>query len=392
MKIAILGRETNLCRAEIEALSSNVAHLCDDVSLFEDTQDIPIDRTGGIIKLAQVAADQSISSVNGITSQIENIIYKVLTTHKLNRKVSFGISLYGDKSAINKLHAGKLGLNLKKTLTRAGISCRYVAPKNGPALSAAQVIFNNLLGPETKGFDFVCVLTDNRLIIGFSTAVQNIISYTKRDRERPCRDMVVGMLPPKLAQIMINLARPKAGQMLVDPFCGSGVVLQEALLLGFDVVGSDLSSKMVSCSQKNLAWLQANYDISKRFQVSKADATELTTLPKNCAIVSEGYLGKPLSAPINEYELEPTKDELARLYIDFLKNLATLESSPQKVVLSLPVWRTKSKILTLGIIDQIHELGYTLEQFGSSDGQDLIYLRDKQTVGRQVLVLHRKAI
>ena len=80
--------------------------------------------------------------------------------------------------------------------------------------------------------------------------MQDIESYTKRDRERPKRDAKVGMLPPKLAQIIINLAagqlpeeklqnicdiplgepipRRLLGQTVLDPFCGTGVILQEA--------------------------------------------------------------------------------------------------------------------------------------------------------------------
>jgi tRNA G10 N-methylase Trm11 len=46
-------------------------------------------------------------------------------------------------------------------------------------------------------------------INGFTVAetiwVQDIESYTERDIDRD-RSMTVGMMPPKLAQIMINLA------------------------------------------------------------------------------------------------------------------------------------------------------------------------------------------
>ena len=76
--------------------------------------------------------------------------------------------------------------------------------------------------------------------------VQNISAYAMRDQKRPKRDAFVGMLPPKLAQIMINLAlgdqEPK-DKLLLDPFCGTGVLLQEALLMGLKVYGTDLSQK-----------------------------------------------------------------------------------------------------------------------------------------------------
>jgi tRNA G10 N-methylase Trm11 len=36
-----------------------------------------------------------------------------------------------------------------------------------------------------------------------------------------------------------------------DPFCGSGVVLQEALIEDYEVWGSDISEKMVRASVEN---------------------------------------------------------------------------------------------------------------------------------------------
>ncbi|MCB9806812.1 hypothetical protein H6768_02830 [Candidatus Peribacteria bacterium] len=46
----------------------------------------------------------------------------------------------------------------------------------------------------------------------------------KRDRS-----MVVGMMPPKIAQIMINLATKGDKKVAIwDPFCGLGTTLIEA--------------------------------------------------------------------------------------------------------------------------------------------------------------------
>jgi tRNA G10 N-methylase Trm11 len=58
-------------------------------------------------------------------------------------------------------------------------------------------------------------------------ACQDIDAYTKRDTSKS-RDMVVGMMPPKLAQIMINLATEGRKEIIYDPFCGLGTILIEA--------------------------------------------------------------------------------------------------------------------------------------------------------------------
>lgn len=48
------------------------------------------------------------------------------------------------------------------------------------------------------------------------------------------RSMTVGMMPPKIAQIMINMATEGDSDMAIwDPFCGLGTTLIEALHSGF---------------------------------------------------------------------------------------------------------------------------------------------------------------
>jgi len=68
---------------------------------------------------------------------------------------------------------------------------------------------------------------------GFTVAqtvwIQDIESYTERDIDRD-RSMTVGMMPPKIAQIMISLGtQGKKDTVIWDPFCGLGTTLIEAL-------------------------------------------------------------------------------------------------------------------------------------------------------------------
>lgn len=50
--------------------------------------------------------------------------------------------------------------------------------------------------------------------------IQDIESYSDRDMNRD-RSMTVGMMPPKLAQIMVNLGtKGSYNDMVWDPFCG----------------------------------------------------------------------------------------------------------------------------------------------------------------------------
>lgn len=57
---------------------------------------------------------------------------------------------------------------------------------------------------------------------------------------------------PRFARAMVNLARVKRGDNVLDPFCGTAGTLIEAGLLGAKVFGIDITEKMVGGARKNL--------------------------------------------------------------------------------------------------------------------------------------------
>ena len=133
---------------------------------------------------------------------------------------------------------------------------------------------------ETKIEIIIVRAINGDFLIAESRGTQNINSYTQRDRERPKRDAFVGMLPPKLAQIMINLSSAQSGNYLWDPFCGTGTVLQEATLLSINTYGSDLSDKMVDYTSENMRWLEKTFSTNTAWQVFQADATSVKLTPE----------------------------------------------------------------------------------------------------------------
>ena len=61
-------------------------------------------------------------------------------------------------------------------------------------------------------------------------------------------------LHPRLARTLVNLSRIKRGEVLFDPFCGTGGILIEAGLTGAKTVGSDIDEKMVKGCRENLEY------------------------------------------------------------------------------------------------------------------------------------------
>ncbi|MFW5937535.1 MAG: methyltransferase domain-containing protein [Halanaeroarchaeum sp.] len=79
-----------------------------------------------------------------------------------------------------------------------------------------------------------------------------------------------GSMDPLLARAVINLTRVGAGEVVVDPMCGTGGLLIEAGLVGARPVGFDAQQKMVAGARANLAeYLDGQWD------VGRADATRL---------------------------------------------------------------------------------------------------------------------
>ncbi len=73
----------------------------------------------------------------------------------------------------------------------------------------------------------------------------------RRPRARPFFHPAV--LYPKFARALVNLAKVKPGEILLDPFCGTGSILLEAGLVGVHAVGLDINRKMCKGSLLNLS-------------------------------------------------------------------------------------------------------------------------------------------
>ncbi|GBF36516.1 THUMP domain-containing protein [Methanofervidicoccus abyssi] len=61
-----------------------------------------------------------------------------------------------------------------------------------------------------------------------------------------------GSILPKLARGMVNLARLKEGEIILDPFCGVGGFLIEGGMIGCKLIGCDIDGRMVRGTLINL--------------------------------------------------------------------------------------------------------------------------------------------
>jgi tRNA (guanine10-N2)-dimethyltransferase len=98
-------------------------------------------------------------------------------------------------------------------------------------------------------------------------------------------------LHPKFARTLVNLARIRAGDLVLDPFCGTGGIMIEAGLIGLEIVGCDIDENMVNGCIKNLEWAGLkNYSI---FQSDIGELNEIVDDPSRIdAIVTEPPYGR----------------------------------------------------------------------------------------------------
>ncbi len=61
-----------------------------------------------------------------------------------------------------------------------------------------------------------------------------------------------GVMMPRLARALVNISLVAPGERLLDPFCGTGGIVLEAVLVGARGIGSDIDPFMVSGSRKNV--------------------------------------------------------------------------------------------------------------------------------------------
>lgn len=397
MQIAILGRQPKISLAELEALygASSIKLINETVAIVDSREPLLQKRLGGTIKSASLISTLQNTDANQAFEKLQTLAAERAET-LADGKLQLGVSLYGFKAQKNWLL--KQMLTLKKAVKKSGRSVRIIENKS-EALEAAQVLYNKLT--DERGMELLLIKSGSDCIVAQTTAVQNIDDYAARDHSRPKRDAFVGMLPPKLAQIMINLAGQSAKNsvalkkhLVLDPFCGTGVIAQEALLMGYDTIATDLSPKMVDYTDINLQWLkqEVGFDATVEY-VDIADATQ-HTWPKAdqvTSVVCETYLGTPLSGLPKPEKLEEIIDEANSIAHGFLKNIAPQLSTKTRLCVALPAWSIGNGVFKhLEVLDSLEKLGYNRLEFVHAKDSELIYHRPDQIVARQLTILEKK--
>lgn len=382
----ILGNHPDLSVAEIwSVLGDNANYLFYGAgALIVEAPSLDVSalnrRLGGVVKMGEVLDLVPDLADRNIKEPIKELLIKAT-------KPLFGISLYGARHDFLKL-----ALTLKKEIKIAERSPRYVTSRE-KVLSSVVVEQNKL---TSGGTEIVLIKTHNGYWLGRTLVVQPFKELSARDYGRPARDDASGMLPPKLAQMMINLAGLDVKKKLLDPFCGSGTILSEAVLMGYgSLMGTDLSDKAVEDSERNFQFQIANFKKDSSEQIAKAeffkcDVRRLSAEIKMGEvdfIVTEPYLGPQRPGA----DLRKVKKELDELYSQAIGQFRRVLKAGGRVVMIWPRMTDGRRIVDIEpVIDGFKMMNPWPRQLTDKQPRELVYGREGQRVWRQIVILVKK--
>jgi tRNA G10 N-methylase Trm11 len=264
--------------------------------------------------------------------------------------------------------------DIKKRLKDIGRSVRYVEPKN-----AATVEHNHLVGKQGD-------ITISHGCVWVTVALQPFEAFADRDYGRPMADSKRGMLPPKLARMMINLAGIPNEATIYDPFCGLATVLAEGYSLGYSsLIGTDIDPKAISQAKENMQWLIQKEGRIVSPELFTHDATVTSTLPRSSvdAIVTEPFLGKPIRGQEDIIYIRSSARALSALYTSSFRAFSSALKTDGVILFIFPSFICDGEVVTTISMRDIENQGYKHVPF-SPTLPFLRYHRESQYIARDI--------
>ncbi len=206
-------------------------------------------------------------------------------------------------------------------------------------------------------------------------------AWYKRDRLKPYSDIHKGLLPPKVARMLVNLALSTTdpeGKTLLDPFCGSGTILLEGGLMKMKLVGNDLDPEQLSGARRNLDF----FDLSAKLM--NYDAVKLSEHLRESVdfIATEPYMGRPGA---REDRLPDLAKGLGKLYLGCLKDWNQFLKTGARICMIFPVFEYAGREYhTSTVIDDPKLIVYNILTRG------LTYSKPEARVKREIVILEKK--
>ena len=186
---------------------------------------------------------------------------------------------------------------------------------------------NRKVDLENPDVEIRVFLTDKKVYIGLKIAESNRSQFEDRKvQNRPFFSPI--SLHPKLARALVNISSIKEGEIMLDPFCGTGGLLIEAGLIGAKIIGSDIEEKMINGCKKTLDFYKIN-----NYKLFCSDIGEVNKfISKVDAIVTDLPYGKSTTTKGEKMDLlyERAFESMSKLLKD--KRFAVIGLSDKKYI------------------------------------------------------------
>lgn len=368
--IFILGRDPELSMLEIISYLKkyNVSFKLVDFSSYAlvlDFENLDLEKTikelGGTLKICRVISEKLPSSIN-IDPKINS------------NKIDYSISYYGQP----RIDLSKLNNLIKKELKSLGYrKVYYKPPKRTTYLMPTETV--KLL---EKGIEFNVY----SYFLGLTVAVSNPLEYEFRDK-RPVMDEKK-LTSPRLAKILINLSGAKEGDLLLDPFCGIGSVMQEALLMNINAIGIDNDEQAVNATITNLKWFEKNFRFNAKWRVYHQDSRLLSRSLKERpdVVATEPYMGEFFKRLPKTKEAIKVMEEVEPLYYSVLKELKKI--GVKSIVFIVPRFVTSDNtLIRLDFEKIIKEVGLRVLTPFEKINSPIVYRKRKGNIEREIYIL-----
>lgn len=386
----LLGNTPALSLAELQGLlpDAKIEHLAEHIASVELSDDAAarqvMDVAGGLVKAVKVLQHLDTTDPATIETAVTQVLMDELSSSE-SSKIKFGVGEVG------RDHLEPLSTStIKNTLIKNGYKARYME-------GSRQGLSASVLLHRASVVEVVVVQIESSVYLTETIGIQDIDRWTIRDREKPYFDRRKGMLPPKVARMMVNIAlahlpQPKTltsdpaapAPTVYDPFCGTGTILIEGVLRDCHVVGSDSDPYAVAGAQKNLQWLLQNLeDVVVKSEVKIFQGEVANVRPEQSGknidcIVTEPFLGKPTPRP---EQVPNIVKGLEKLYFGAFKNWTRILKDGGIVAMVFPIISAGNQRYGFeAFIDKLVSLGYTTQL------QPIIYSRPQAITQRQLYI------
>ncbi|MBE0522871.1 MAG: RsmD family RNA methyltransferase [Methanosarcinales archaeon] len=115
----------------------------------------------------------------------------------------------------------------------------------------------NLKAPDIR---YRAIISDSKCIFGkVLECIDRSVFETRNPQNKPF--FYPGVLMPRLARAVVNIARVRQNDIVLDPYSGTGGLIIEAGLIGAVTVGCDVQKMIINGAKLNLDFYGVNYSV-----------------------------------------------------------------------------------------------------------------------------------